>query len=300
MNAWLRQHAQSLRQTAQRFGAAPLGALANVLVIGVVLALPLGAYIVVANVQAVAGSLPTEPQVSVFLAPDISKADTAALESRLKKADGVRSVRFVSRETAFAGLKSAPGMGDIVSALADNPLPDAFVTTLAEGGAAERLQADLKSATGITYVQVDSAWVRRLDALARLGRSAALLLALLLGFALIAVTFNTIRLQILTQREEIEVSKLIGATDAFVRRPFFYWGVLLGLLSGLAALGFDYLALIWLNRDLSGFGDFYGVRLRLAFVPAAEGVGFVVCAALLAFLGSYLSVSKHLSRVQPE
>ena len=302
MKAWLRHHMQSLQQSVARFATAPFATLANVIVVGVVLALPLGTYLVVANIQSLARSVPTEPQVSVFLSSGAAKADLTALEARLKSVDRVHSVRFVSKEAALASLKRSPGMADLISTLRGNPLPDAYIVTLSEGSAAaaEQLDRELKGLPGVAHVQVDSAWVRRIDALLRVVRSAVFLLADLLSLSLIAVTFNTIRLQILTQREEIEVSKLIGATDAYVRRPFFYWGGLLGLCGGLCAVGFVFLSQMLLNRNLSGFGSLYGVELRLEFLPLTDTLVFLVFATFLGWLGTYLSVSRHLSKIQPQ
>ncbi len=301
MSAWLRHHAQSLRQTLARLAGAPFAALANVLVIGVSLALPLGAYGLLVNLQGFSGSLPTEPQISLFLSRGGARPDVAALEVQLKRAEGVRAVRFVSRDAALAGLKRAPGMAEVITSLRDNPLPDAFVVTLADGDAssAERLEKQFRALPGVAHVQVDSAWVRRIDALLRLGRTAVLLLGTLLGFALVAVTFNTIRLQVLTQREEIEVSKLIGATDAFIRRPFFYLGSLLGAGGALAALAIIYLAFALLNRDLAQFGPLYGVEVHLRFISAGDAVSVVFFASVLGWMGTYLSVSKHLYQIEP-
>ena len=301
MSAWLRHHSQSLWQTLARLASAPFATLANVLVLAGALALPLGAYGLLVNLQGFSGSLPTEPQISLFLSSGGSAPDVATLEAQLRKAEGVRGVRFVSRDAALAGLKRAPGMAEVISSLRDNPLPDAFVVTLADGdaSAAERLEKQFRALPGVAHVQVDSAWVRRIDALLRLGRTTVLLLGTLLGFALVAVTFNTIRLQVLTQREEIEVSKLIGATDAYVRRRFFYWGGLLGASGGLCALLLVFLAQVLLNRNLSGFGNLYGVELRLQFLPVADAALFLAFAALLGWVGTYLSVSRHLSKIQP-
>lgn len=301
MSVWLRHHAQSLRQTLARLAGAPFAALANVLVIGVSLALPLGAYGLLINLQGFSGSLPTEPQISLFLSGGSARPDVAALEAQLKKAEGVRAVRFVSRDAALAGLKRAPGMAEVITSLRDNPLPDAFVVTLADGdaGVAERLEKQFRALPGVAHVQVDSAWVRRIDALLRLGRTAVFLLGTLLGFALVAVTFNTIRLQVLTQREEIEVSKLIGATDAFIRRPFFYLGSLLGAGGALAALAIVYLAFSLLNRDLAQFGTLYGVEVHLRFLSAGDAAAVVFFSSILCWMGTYLSVSKHLYQIEP-
>jgi cell division transport system permease protein len=296
MRAWISQHWQSLIQTLARLAAAPASMLANALVIGVVLALPLGAYGLLVNVQAFSGSLPTEPQMSLFLSMSGTKPDIASLESKLRSADGVRSVRFVSRNAALAGLKGAPGMGEVIGSLRENPLPDAFVVTLASASpeSTERLEQSFKALPGVAHVQVDSAWIRRIDGLLRLGRTTVLILAVLLGFALVAVTFNTIRLQVLTRREEIEVSQLVGATEAYIRRPFFYFGALLGMTGALVGLSIVAAAFAWMNRDLRLLGQFYGINPSLSFFSTSDLAAIVFFSALLGWLGTYLSVSKHL------
>lgn len=301
MRAWARHHVQSLWQSMARLIGTPMATLANIVVIGIVLALPLGSYGLLVNLQAFSGSLPTEPQISIFLASGRAASGNAVMETQLKRVPGVRTVRFVSRDSALAGLKRAPGMAEVIASLRDNPLPDAFVVTLADGDAdaADRLEQQFKVLPGVSHVQVDSAWVRRIDTLLRLGQTAVLLLCTLLGFSLVAVTFNTIRLQVLTQREEIEVSRLIGATDAFIRRPFFYYGSLLGAFGGIAALGVVYLGFDLLNRDLGRVGTLYGVEIGLHFLPLTDAAAVILFTAILSWLGTYISVSKHLHSMEP-
>lgn len=293
---WLRHHYQSLQQARARFAEAPMAALANIVVVGVVLALPLGAYSLLSNLQLYAGSLPTEPQISIFLSTAPGRADAAALETRLRGAEGVRSVRFVPRDAALASLKRLPGLSDVIASLRENPLPDAFVVTLTSSDAdtAARLEAQFRGLPGVGTVQVDSAWVRRIESLLRIARSAVLMLALLLGFALVAVTFNTIRLQVLTQREEIEVSKLVGATDAFVRRPFFYQGTGLGVAGGVAALCIVQGAMLLFNSDLARLGPVFGTLPVLRPLSLQDSLAFLLFAGILGWLGTYLSVSRHL------
>src|SRR2546425_8277855 len=163
-------------------------------------------------------------------------------------------------------------MQEVIASLRRNPLPDAFVVTLAasDPALADQLELQFKSLSKVAHVQADSAWVRRLDALLRLGRTAVVLLSALLGLALVAVTFNTIRLQILTQRDEIDLCRLIGATHAYIRRPFFYLGSLLGLLGGVAALAIVLAALAILNRDLLQLAPMSGSDLRLRFAKLEE------------------------------
>jgi len=266
----------------------------------VALALPLGGYMLLQNLGTVSRQATGNPQVSLFLAPDASKSDIAALEAGLKQMPGVRAVRFISREQALAGLKRAEDMAEVIAALQSNPLPDAFVVE-AGGGAAdlERMEPDLKALPKVAHVQLDSAWVKRLETLVALGRTAVLILTVLLAFGLVAVIFNTIRLQILTQKDEIEVSKLIGATDSFIRRPFFYLGLMQGALGALAALAIVYACMRIFNQSILELTQLYGSDFRLTYLGFADSVSLLAFAAMLGWLGSYMSVSRHLSDIEP-
>ena len=301
MRSWLRHHALSFAQTMRRFAASPFASLLNALVIGVALALPLGGYVLIANLQQFARGLVTDAQISVFLAPDASKSDITEIDKRLRGTPGVTRVEFVGREQALAGLKRTPGMAEVVATLRDNPLPDAFVVTLAtnEPELARRLEQEIKSLPRVAHVQADSAWVQRVSSLLKFGRTAVVLMATLLSFALVAVTLNTIRLQILTQRDEIEVSKLIGATNAYISRPFFYLGALQGMFGGLAACAIVELAIFVLNRDLAGLATLYGADAKLQLLSPADGLAVLAFAAALGWLGTFLSVSRHLYTIEP-
>ena len=296
MRVWLQHHRLSFAQTTARLARSPFATALNVLAIGVALALPFGVYCMLANLEPLSRKVSVDPQLTIFLAKDAPKADIAAVESRLKGARGVRAVRFVSREAALADLGRTGGLQDVIANLPQNPLPDAFVVTLSASDPvlADRLELEFKSLPKVAYVQADSAWVKRLDALLRLGRTGVALLAGLLGVALVAVTFNTIRLQILTQRDEIELCRLIGATPAYIRRPFFYLGSMLGVLGGLAALAIVVGGLAFLNRDLATLAQLYGTDLRLSFPNPREMGAVLGAAAALGWLGAYLSVSRHL------
>ena len=300
MSAWLRQHLQSFNLTLARLAGNPLATLLNVMVIGVALALPLGGYMLLQNLGNATRQVTGNPQVSLFLAPEAGKTDIAALEARLKQTPGVRAVRFIPREQALESLKRSENMADVMATLQANPLPDAFV--LETGGSAaelERLEPELKALPKIARVQLDSAWVKRLETLIEIGRTTVLILAALLGFGLVAVTFNTIRLQILTQKDEIEVSKLIGATDAFIRRPFFHLGFVQGALGGLAALAIVYLCMHILNRSILELARLYGSDFRLGFFGFSDCLALLAFAAFLGWLGAYVSVSRHLADIEP-
>ncbi|TAK88432.1 MAG: FtsX-like permease family protein [Betaproteobacteria bacterium] len=290
MSAWLRLHRQAFLAALRRLGTL------NALVIGVALSLPAGGYALLEGLRAVAGRFALDAQVSVFLRADLKRADAEALGSTLRADRRIASVRFVPREEALKELAAVQGMSEVIGALGQNPLPDAFVVS-SKPNTLEALAADLGKLPGVAHVQADAAWARRLVALAGIGRVALWLLSALLGLGLVAVTFNTIRLQILTQREEIEVSKLIGATDAFIRRPFYYLGVVQGAAGGIAAIAIVAAGLALLNREVAVLADSYGSTFRFAFLDAGDAFAVVLFAGLLGWLGAHLSVTRHLRAI---
>jgi len=301
MKVWLWQHVESLRSTLVRLARTPLSALFNIGVIAIALAMPAGLHIALANLQDHARSLAQDPQVSLFLALEADPDATAEIEARLKKHPGVRSFRYVPRDQALADLKAGTGLADVVDSLVQNPLPDAFVVEAqdARPQALEALRTELGRWPNIAHVQLDSVWAQRLEAGLKLGRLAVSILGAVFAFALVAVTFNTIRLQILTRRDEIEVARLIGATDAFIRRPFLYFGALQGLGGALAAWAIVWFAVQAVNGGLAELSELYAARLEVRQLGAVESAVLLAVSAGLGWLGSWLSVSRHLSQIQP-
>jgi len=296
---WLRHHRQALALALRRIGAQRSAALLNAIVIGVALALPAGGYALLANLEAATQRIAYEPQLSIFLRQEAPRAEAVALGARLKADARVREARFVPREAALKQLRATETLADVVAALGQNPLPDAFVIRASNPApeALEALARDLRRLPAVAHVQVDSDWARRFNALATVGRSAIGLLAALLAVGLIAVTFNTIRLQILTQRAEIEVSRLIGATDAFIRRPLYYLGLLQGLAGGLIALAILRIGLAALNVGVADFSATYGSSFRLSYLELGDALAVAAFSAVLGWLGAYLSVSKYLREI---
>jgi cell division transport system permease protein len=287
VSAWLRQHRQAFAAACRRLGWL------NALVIGIALALPAGGYALLESLRPAGARLALEPRMTLFFDAQVRRADAEALGKRLRADPRIAGVRFVPREEALKELNAVQGLSDVTAALGQNPLPDAYVVTV-QAGEIDLLVADLAKLPGVAHVQADTAWARRLAALASVGRLALWLLTCLLGFGLVAVTFNTIRLQILTQREEIEVSKLIGATDAFIRRPFYYLGFLQGVAGGAIAIVIVWVALALLNREVRVLAESFGSAFRLSFLPPGDALAVIGLAGLLGWLGAHLSVSKHL------
>jgi cell division transport system permease protein len=287
VSAWLRQHRAALAAALRRLGWL------NAVVIGVALSLPAGGYVLLEGLRSVAGGLALEPQLSVFLRPEAKRPDADKVGAALRADPRIGDVRFVPREQALKELQAVQGMPEVIAALGQNPLPDAFVVR-PKTDAVDTLATDLGKLPGVAQVQADAAWARRLAALAGIARLSLWMLALVLGFGLVAVTFNTIRLQILTQRDEIEVSKLIGATDAFVRRPFYYLGLVQGLAGGALAIAIVCGGLALLNREVRVLAESYGSNFAFAFPPLGDALAIVCFAGALGWLGAHLSVSRHL------
>ena len=298
MIGWLRQHHRALASALTRFPKT--AGLLSALVIGIALSLPAGGYALLESLRGLGARLTLEPQVSVFLRTEAKRAEADVVGAALKADSRIARVRFVPRDEALNELKSVQGLGEVIAALGRNPLPDAYVVQAKEASAAalDALAADLARLPGVAHVQADAAWARRLAALAGIVRLALWLIAGILGVGLVAVTFNTIRLQILTQREEIEVSKLIGATDAYIRRPFYYLGALQGLAGGLVALAIVAAGLALLNREVAILAESYGSSFRFAFPPVEDAAAIVLFAALIGWLGAYLSVSRQLREME--
>jgi len=297
MNAWLRQHYQALAAALARLPGA--GGALSALVIGIALALPAGGYVLLEGLRGVGARMTLEPQVSVFLRTEAKRTEADAVGAALRADARIARVRFLPREQALKELSAVQGMAEVIAALGRNPLPDAYVVEAKDGsaGALDALAADLAKLPGVAHVQADSAWARRLASLAAILRSALWLLAALLGIGLIAVTFNTVRLQVLTRREEIEVLKLIGATDAFIRRPFYYLGLLQGLAGGAVALAIVAATLVLLNREVATLAESYGSSFRFAFPAPGDAAAILGFAGLIGWLGAYLSVSQQLRRL---
>ena len=296
MIVWLRHHGHSASQCVKRFAAAPLSSSLNVLVIGVALALPWGAYTLLENLAGLVPATAQRAEVSVFLSRSANPKDIEDVSVKLRAREGVKTVRFVSRDAALSSLKNSTGLGDVIQALRENPLPDALIVELSrnDGDLADEVAGAARTLKAVEHAQVDSAWIRRLEALLGIGRTAVLILSAVLGLAVVAVAFNTIRLQVLTRQDEIEVSRLVGATDAYIRRPFLYLGSLQGALSGAAAIVLVWASLALLNRDVSNLASLYGTAFVLRLPDPWQCLALVVGSTLLGWLGAAISVSKYL------
>jgi cell division transport system permease protein len=285
----------------RRMFASRLSGIFNILVIGIALSLPAGMYVLLQNVQGLVAQFSGTPQISVFLSMDAKTEDVDRLRKQLEQQPAIARVEFVPRAQALEQLKQSSGLADVIGSLSQNPLPDAFIVHPKPSGAQalEGLRTELAKLPKVEKAQLDSAWAYKLEALLKFGRMLVLILASLLSLALVAITFNTIRLQILTQREEIEVSKLIGATNAFIRRPFLYFGAIQGLLGGIMAWIIISISLLLLNHQMSALAQLYASQFELHPLSLGDSLTLLLFSMYLGWLGAWLSVARHLSHIEP-
>jgi cell division transport system permease protein len=299
MIGWLRHQKHALTAALRRLAAQPVSTLLTALAMGVALSLPAGLYLVLGNLSRLAGDLPAQPEISVYLATDASAAQRAAVAERLKEPD-VERARFVARDEALAALSAAQGLDDVAAGLPANPLPDAWVVRPRDTSrdALIRLHDELARLPGVGETQLDSEWAERLQSLLALGRTGVWLLAALFAVALAAISGNAIRAQVLARRDEILVSRLIGATDRYVRRPFLYLGALQGLLGGLAAAAVLAIAGAVLQAPVEHLASLYGSAWRLQAPSLTEMLAVLGFTTLFSWLGAWVSVSRTLRRVE--
>ncbi|MFT7227691.1 MAG: cell division transport system permease protein [Methylophilaceae bacterium] len=296
MNIWLTQHSQALCLVISRLRANLFGNLFIALTIAVSLALPVIMYLVLTSFSGLVGSIKNDSHMSLFLATDATPTMVDSIHNTLATHSAIKQFEFISKEAALKQLASGSQNENIFQTLDKNPLPDAFFIEPAalEPTAIKQLNSDLSQLDGVETVQIDNAWLKRLNYLLALGENALWVLAMLLGFALFAVIGNTIRMQILTQQEEIEVSQLIGATHSFIRRPFLYSGSIYGLAGALLALIMTSCVILLFNLSIASLAAEYQTDFSLR-LPDFTTL-FVTClsAILIGLISSYIAVSKSL------
>ncbi|HEY5623070.1 MAG TPA: permease-like cell division protein FtsX, partial [Gammaproteobacteria bacterium] len=289
-------HAQNFFGAIGRIARQPVSSLMTIVVIAIALALPAGLRVMLNNAQLLSGSWEGVIDFTVYLdvATGIDRAEELARE--IGSRPSVSEVALVTREQALDEFRSWSGFGEALDALGENPLPHALVVRPAtdNSGEIDILVGDIESAAGVDFVQLDTAWVERLGAILTLVRRAIDIATALLGFAVVLVIGNTIRLEINTRRDEIEVTKLVGGSDAFVRRPFLYTGFLFGLTGGLVAAVTVALCLQLIASPTRALAELYGSAFSLAGLTLRQTAVLLGGGAALGWAGAALSAGRHL------
>jgi len=296
MNTWVTQHSQARHLVISRLRENLFGNLFIAFTIAVSLALPIIMYLVLTSFSGLVGSIKNDSHMSLFLTTDATPTMADSIHNTLATHAAIKKFQFISKEAALKQLANDSQNENIIQTLDKNPLPDAFFIEPAdlESAAINQLKTDLSQLDGVEAIQIDHAWLKRLNYLLALGGNALWVLAMLLGFAIFAVIGNTIRMQILTQQQEIEVSQLIGATHSFIRRPFLYSGAIYGLAGALLALAITSCVILLFNLSIVSLAAEYQADFSLRLPNFATL--FVTClsAILLGLVSAYITVSKSL------
>lgn len=303
LETWSEWHAQALLSSLGKLLRQPLGSALTIIVIGLGLALPGVLHLMLVNAEQVTENIGRSVQLSVFLDPDTQAEQARALHRRLEDREDVVEATLVSPEEGLADFRSVEGFSEALSALEDNPLPWAITLRPSHGLDApdltEALAAELRGWELVDIVQVDTEWVRRLASILNLLSRAIEAAALALGIGVVAVAGNTIRLDINSRREEIEVVKLVGGSDAYVRRPFLYGGFWYGLMGGLLAWSLVLAGTLALAGPVETLASEYGSTFRLRGPDTSAVAAMLFGGPLLGWLGAWVSSSYHLHRIEP-
>jgi cell division transport system permease protein len=302
-NIWLARHAQTLLGSLGRVVQHPLATLMTMAVIAVALALPLFLNIFLQNVRTATSGWNQAFDLSVYLDKQAGAARVQALATQLRARPDVASVRIVTADEALRDFRDASGFGHALDALTDNPLPDTLVVTPALAASTpegvEGLKRVIGPLPGVQTVQVDGDWVKRLYALLEILRRIILLTGGLLSLGVLLVVGNTIRLDILNRRAEIEVMKLVGASDGFARRPFLYSGVWYGLGGGILALVLVELSIVLLAKPVERLAGLYGSGFHLSGLGFGMGLAVLGASVALSWFGSWLAATHHIKQIEP-
>lgn len=295
MKQWLRHQKHALTTALRRLFSQPVVTLLTALAMGVAISLPSALYLMLGNLSRLAGDLPAQPEISLFLAADVSPSQKDLIATRLKRVD-IAQAQFISKDQALTALSSSQELADITAGLTENPLPDAWVVrpqaTTPE--ALKRVADELGKLPGVAETHLDSQWIERLQAALAIGRTGVWLLAGLFAIALMAISSNAIRARVLSRRDEILVSRLIGATNRYIRRPFLYLGALQGLLGGLAAGGVLALAGSLLMAPVAHLSSLYGTSFQLLPPTTIEMACVLALTTLTGWLGAWIAVTRTL------
>ena len=301
MRVWLRMHAHAFADSLRRLFAQPLAGTFSIVVLAVAISLPVLAAVALRSVGTITAGLETDPHVNVYLALDASDEDARRVGEALRSHREAASVRFVSRGQALEELKATTHLAELLASLDRNPLPHAFTVRVrtADRDKLDRARAEWSRLPKVDQVVADFEWSERLSQWVRFGNRLLAMVALFLGAAVAFIVGHLIRLQVLSRREEIQVSQLIGATASDVRRPLLYQGLLEGGLAGAAAIAMSWGVSLWIGAELRALTSSYSSEIKVVFLSLPEGVGIVAAAALLGLAGAWWAVGRELRQFSP-
>ncbi len=304
LHAYRDHHAHAFFSSLGRLVATPFSSIMTIAVLALSISLASGFYIMVINVQQLTANLESSNQISLFLKDSAGNADAADLADKIRQNPGVQNVNIISREQALAEFKTYSGFGAAIDALEKNPLPIVLQVlpknTLQDKQALENLFRDFESLNDVDYAQFDMEWVERLQSIVEVARYGMALFSLMIGLGVLFIIGNTIRLELQNRKDEVMIAKLVGATNAFIRRPFLYTGFWIGFISGVSAWFIVAILMLILRQPVEKLSGLYEGDLHLIFLSFTETLALLGISSLLGVLSSWaiLLVQLHQTRAQ--
>jgi len=301
---WLLRHAQMSLSSLGRLSRSPISTAMTAAVIGIALALPSGLHLLVDNVSELSSTWDGSASISLFLGEGVNDENADSVRRQVALRADVAETRLINREQALDEFRRLSGFGEAIELLDHNPLPAVVLVrpqdSIQGADAVAALAQELQSYREIELAQVDLQWVERLGAITGTIERAVFILAILLAGAVLLIVGNTIRLDIQNRHNEIEIVKLVGGTDAFIRRPFLYEGVWYGLLGAAIGLLLVLSSLFLLDGPVQRLAGLYESDFALAVVDPVSLLGVLFGGPLLGLAGAWLAVGRHLAQIQPE
>lgn len=302
-DVWLMRHLQVALASLGRLIRTPLSTLMTTLVIGIALALPAGLYLLLGNAETLSGNWDGAASISLFLKQETSDEQAQQLANRLRQDPAIAQVQLISQSEALEEFRQLSGFAGVLDSLDENPLPALLIVEPepkhAEPAPAEALLTRLKQHSEVEFAQLDLQWVKRFHAITRIAQRGVIILASLLGLSVLLIVGNTIRLEIQNRHAEIEITKLIGGTNAFIRRPFLYNGAWYGLFGGITAWLMVTVSLLLLDNPVEQLAGLYQSGFQLSGISFTTLLMLLGGSTLLGLAGSWIAVGRHLHEIEP-
>lgn len=303
LHSYFIRHLQVMLYSLGQLSRQPAASIMTVLVIGIALALPAGLFVMLKNVEQLSSQWDNASQISLFLQQGTPDRRGEQLAEQLLTWPDINTVNYQSAQQSLEEFRHLSGLDTLLDTLPSNPLPPVLIVQpTAQHNETEALQAlleRLQSLQEVELAQLDMAWLQRLYSINQAGERGISILALLLSLSVLLVIGNTIRLAILNRQSEIRVMKLVGGTNAFIRRPFLYTGFWYGLFGGLIAWMTLLIALLTISGPLDHLSVLYGSQFRLDWLSGQMFVALPLAGTLLGMLGAWLAVGRHLDEIEP-
>jgi len=303
LHSYFLRHIQVFFYSLGQLSRVPISTLMTCMVIGIALALPMGLHTLLNNAQQLSGGWESTAQISVFLKKKITASQAQKIQSDIQRWPDVISVHYISRERALKEFQALSGFGDALKALNTNPLPSVLIVkpklSQTNEQATQKLLSKLRNLRQTDKAQLDMQWVRRLYAIMNIVERGVLILGFLLALAVLLVVGNTIRLAIQNRRKEIVVMKLIGGTDAFIRRPFLYTGFWYGLFGGIIAWMLVSFTMLSISAPIEKLTTLYQNQFELTGMSFLTTMSLLGISIILGLIGSWFAVGRHLREIEP-